>query len=162
MASTPRGRSILVPHDRDRIATRSIGEDMTHAHNKHIYQAICRHLAAASLLFACAAQAQPLPPADITIAQYEANSLADTTKAYLHGVSAGLRYTFAIYNLNNMPLLYCVPPNLQFSTKDLVSMVNNEISRSPDFQADKTIEIGIVLLRAMQRSYPCPKPKPKN
>ena len=128
-------------------------------------RSICYQLAATSILLTGTAQAQPAIQqsftADITIAQYQSNPRLPTTMAYLNGVAAGLRYTFAIYNLNGMPLLYCIPsgqPDLQLSTDDLLRMIDEELARSPDFTSETTLPIGVVLLRAMQKNFPCPQP----
>lgn len=99
--------------------------------------------------------AENLPSAELTIAEYERAPTRDTTKLYLHGVEAGLRYALAINKLNGLPVIYCRPEQLAFSSKDLVGLVDHEISVSPDFRADKNVPVAVVLLRALQHAYPC-------
>lgn len=107
------------------------------------------------LLASHPAAAQELPSADITIAQYEKETTQDRTKLYLHGVETGLKYAITINKLNGLPLIYCQPEDAAHTTLELVNLIDDELQRFPELGADKQTPVAIVLLRALQRTYPC-------
>ena len=98
---------------------------------------------------------EPTMNAEITVGEFEAAPFDDKTKMYLHGVESGLRYAIIINEMNGLPTVYCAPKNKQFSSRDLVGFVAQEIEQSPSVAADKSLPIVAVLLRALQKAYPC-------
>ena len=98
---------------------------------------------------------EPTYNADLTIAQFEAAPFSDATKSYLHGLETGFTYVILINKMNNLPTVYCTPEDIQFSSRNLVGLVAEELRLFPDIAADKSFPVAAVLMRALQRNYPC-------
>ena len=112
-------------------------------------------MASLSILLAAPLAAQPLPPADISIAQYEEETTLDRTKFYLHGVETGLKYAIIINKLNGLPIAYCQPEDTAHTTLQLVNLIDEELRLFPELNANRQAPVAIILLRALQRTYPC-------
>ena len=74
-------------------------------------------------------------------------------KLHVAGIADGLSWANSAVQLNGGSRLYCPPDNLSLNDDNYINMIDSEIARSPSF--DGNTYLGLVLLRALQRAFPC-------
>jgi hypothetical protein len=91
--------------------------------------------------------------ADLSIAEFENKSKAQSTNTYLLGLSNGLNTANTALIANNQPPLYCFPPylNLTISNyREIITLGIQELATSPVKPS-----VDEILLKRLSKLYPC-------
>ena len=116
----------------------------------------------ATIVLLLMALSSATPARAVDIADYEemlASSVAvRDMKWYLKGVGDAYGIANAALSSNGKPPLYCQPPHLALNADNLVDIVRLEMESpmAPNIR-QKKVPVELIVLVALQRSFPCPK-----
>jgi hypothetical protein len=76
---------------------------------------------------------------------------------YILGLADGLMASNSALRLKHQQMLYCQPGRLGLNEALVESMIDKELADNPaHLQYSEDVPIGIVLMNAMQNTFPCP------
>ena len=102
--------------------------------------------------------------ADMTLKDYRDFRFAPSAREkaisqlYLEATYMGIQTTAVRYHRDGYPMSYCVPPDQLLTIEDLYELIDQELAELPETRSDEYLEddpISIVLLNALQETYPC-------
>lgn len=92
---------------------------------------------------------------EILLSSYDEMKENGGFEIYIHGVGMGYAWanTYLLHVKGDSPL-YCAPPKLVLGSSNYTDILDREI-RDYDYSLDTPVEL--ILLRALQRTFPCGK-----
>lgn len=99
--------------------------------------------------------------AEITYSEWRSQDAQDraVTEVWLVGVESGLLWANSQLQQNGSPKLYCQPVKLSLTGDELVRILE-EFGKAKDHPKADEYPLGMVMLKALQRVFPCPQPSP--
>lgn len=97
--------------------------------------------------------------AQLTIGDYQRAKDTQTFKAYIAGVGAGYTFANATLEVKGQPQLYCAPERLVQDQALFLTVLEREVKESLQ-SAPATTPIAIVLLTALEKTFPCTRARP--
>jgi len=97
--------------------------------------------------------------ADITIKIYKElrTKKSDSIKIYVGGVAEGFDWANSALENKAQPPLYCVPPKLPITNDGYLAILDNSLEEPVGKAMQEYIPIAAILLKALERTFPCSK-----
>jgi hypothetical protein len=74
-------------------------------------------------------------------------------KIYLRGLHQGVSWSNTVLNYQKLPKLYCAPDTITLTDDQVQDVIRRLVEKEP---LNGTYPIAMVMLKALQRAFPCP------
>jgi Rap1a immunity proteins len=126
--------------------------------NYHLFFGLRKHLKKILLVFVALSSACASSAKTLTVDKYLKDEVAFTNfhSSWLDGVFNGLKSANSELQRTNKTPLFCPPPNLSMTPQQVNSFFGQFVT-SHSNKVSTSDPVAVLLLEALQESYPCPR-----